>query len=456
MESCRLVKRVLTKLFVRKGCLISLILFLFIGHAAYAFDIEKDSNLLYLVNKEHPLTESYSPNNMLNLSDNVKSYKDDLWVRDIAATAFIDMYNKMKSEGIKNLKTTSGYRSYNYQIGVFNSSIKDYQKKGYSYNSAVDLTSRVVAKPGESEHQTGLAIDVGIDNVAKENFATTKAGIWLQENAYQYGFILRYPYDKTDITQYDYEPWHLRFVGKPHSLIMKERGICLEEYIDLLKNSRHLWLNAENEKRYDVYYTTDTTGNYDDIIDISSDNIGGYIITTYGTFDPMKYVYNHWSENDFAYLINNHYVYLDDYILPDNTITRGDFVMLINQFDLPKIREYSGFTDISETDHYYNATKSAFEKGLINGYDNCFCPNDKITRQEVATVLSKIVKNDNIVKINFSDISNISGWAFQDVQKLVANGVIGGYSDNTFRPNIYLTWGEAAHLICNLYRKLNS
>jgi len=87
-----------------------------------------------------------------------------------------------------------------------------------------------VARPGQSEHQSGLGVDMHNAAAANQNFGETPDGIWLAENAHHFGFILRYPADKTDITGIKYEPWHFRYVGRRVAAIIYAGGLCLEEY----------------------------------------------------------------------------------------------------------------------------------------------------------------------------------------------------------------------------------
>ena len=103
---------------------------------------------------------------------------------------------------------------------------------GMSYMEAYNLASQAVTVPGSSEHQIGLAIDIICDGYSSldEGFADTKAGKWLADNSYKYGFILRYPLGKEDITSIEFEPWHFRYVGVDAATVMYENGICLEEF----------------------------------------------------------------------------------------------------------------------------------------------------------------------------------------------------------------------------------
>lgn len=113
----------------------------------------------------------------------------------------------------------SGYRSYSYQENLYNSYVAKY---------GVALTDTFSARPGHSEHQTGLAFDVG---KISDSYGETSAGIWLKENCAQYGFIIRYLRGKEYITGYKYEPWHIRYVGVDHATAIMQQGITLEEYL---------------------------------------------------------------------------------------------------------------------------------------------------------------------------------------------------------------------------------
>jgi D-alanyl-D-alanine carboxypeptidase len=130
----------------------------------------------------------------------------------------------------------SGYRSYEYQANNFNNKVKDYQSKGYSKEEAEKEAATIIARPGTSEHQLGLAVDI-IDTqlwALEEEQADLPAQKWLMEHCWEYGFILRYPRDKQDITGITYEPWHYRYVGMEAAEEITSRGICLEEYLGVI------------------------------------------------------------------------------------------------------------------------------------------------------------------------------------------------------------------------------
>jgi len=118
----------------------------------------------------------------------------------------------------------SGYRTQEVQQSIYDDKINEYEKEGYSQNEAIEQAEQWVAVPGYSEHQLGFAVDI--------NGATYDVYFWLQENSYKYGFIFRYPGNKTDITGTAEEVWHYRYVGVEAATEIYERGICLEEYLE--------------------------------------------------------------------------------------------------------------------------------------------------------------------------------------------------------------------------------
>ena len=134
-----------------------------------------------------------------------------------------DAFNSMKNDALKDnisIKIISGFRSYDTQVSTYNYWVSQYGKKE---------ADRISARAGHSEHQTGLAIDI---NSLEKAFKNTKEGKWLNENAYKYGFILRYPESKEEITGYSFEPWHFRYVGTDLSYKLYNNGdwITIEEY----------------------------------------------------------------------------------------------------------------------------------------------------------------------------------------------------------------------------------
>ena len=149
-----------------------------------------------------------------------------------AAEACKRMLAAAGSDGVE-IKALSGHRTRGYQRLLWNKSLHEYISQGLSPNEAERLTGRYLAKPGHSEHETGLACDFTTPDSddTRDDFALTPAGRWLCAHAAEYGFILRYPRMKEHMTGIAYEPWHYRYVGLPHSMYIKENGLTLEEYL---------------------------------------------------------------------------------------------------------------------------------------------------------------------------------------------------------------------------------
>ena len=143
-----------------------------------------------------------------------------------------NMMNQMKKDGITNIWIQSAYRSVARQKELYDASVKKYLQEGKSQEEAEKLTNEYINKPGSSDHNLGLAVDF---NKVDNGFEKLEGFKWLQKNAENYGFVLRYPKDKEDITKISYESWHCRYVGVEHAKKMNELNMCLEEYIKYLK-----------------------------------------------------------------------------------------------------------------------------------------------------------------------------------------------------------------------------
>lgn len=144
-----------------------------------------------------------------------------------AADDFDAMMAAAKKDGM-NLYVSSSYRTPAYQKNLFEKRVKAAMANGESRAEAENTVAKETARPGTSDHMLGLAVDF---NGVKNAFKDTKEYDWLIEHCAEYGFILRYPEDKVDITKVSYEPWHYRYVGKEHAAVIMEKKICLEEYV---------------------------------------------------------------------------------------------------------------------------------------------------------------------------------------------------------------------------------
>lgn len=141
---------------------------------------------------------------------------------------------KAAAEDGVTLISVSAYRSYNYQQNLYNRRVERCMREdGLNEEAAKKKAATIVAVPGTSEHHLGLAVDI---NSVETSFENTAAFRWLQKNAENYGFIMRFPKDKQSITKIIYEPWHYRYVGVEHAKAINDLGMCLEEYIDYLKS----------------------------------------------------------------------------------------------------------------------------------------------------------------------------------------------------------------------------
>lgn len=180
---------------------------------------------LVLVNEKNPLPEGFTVE--VSKLPNGKEF-DSRAIGELES-----MINAAKADGV-SIFVTSSYRSYDYQVGLFNRKINQYKAQGYNDTEAYNIAKTIVAIPGTSEHNLGLAADIITPSyqVLDEGFAETEAFKWLSENAADYGFILRYPKGKGDITGIIYEPWHYRYVGQAAARAITEQGICLEEYLN--------------------------------------------------------------------------------------------------------------------------------------------------------------------------------------------------------------------------------
>lgn len=191
-------------------------------------DINDPASQFIIVNKNRPILLSYVPSDLVspNVTLNNQKSNSENSIRNIVAPNLESLFVDAKKNNL-DLMLASGYRSAELQ--------------GFYYNNLVQSLGQaeadtVSAKPGTSEHQTGLALDIASTNrecYLEACFADTKDGIWLKDNAYKYGFILRYPLYKDKITGYQYEPWHFRYVGKDLAQKIYSQNTTLEEYFNL-------------------------------------------------------------------------------------------------------------------------------------------------------------------------------------------------------------------------------
>lgn len=193
-------------------------------------DPENADEYIRLINKDHPLGKDYIPPDLTEISDTRKDRKA-VQMREYAAKALDAMFIEMRAAGFTDVSVTSAYRSYDYQTQRFNDTMNNYMKK-YDRDTAYAKTAAEIALPGCSEHQSGLCADLHNLPAASQSFESKEAYKWLIAHCADFGFILRYPKDKEDVTEIIFEPWHYRFVGRYHAKRIMQSGLCLEEYCE--------------------------------------------------------------------------------------------------------------------------------------------------------------------------------------------------------------------------------
>lgn len=184
-----------------------------------AIEIEDKNNQLVLVNKYNYLGDKFIPENLDNI--NTQYALSNMKLVDYAKEAFEKMAKDARKENLKII-AMSTYRSYSYQVDLYNR----YKKK-----DGQEAADKYSGRPGFSEHQSGLAVDVYNGKEDYTNFESTKEFTWMKDHAHEYGFIIRFPKGKENETGYQYESWHYRYVGIDVATYIKNNNISLEEYI---------------------------------------------------------------------------------------------------------------------------------------------------------------------------------------------------------------------------------
>lgn len=216
------------------------------GKAAEKIKVDTDPNsYTVLVNRDHLISEDYVPEDLTvpEIPFSFYGLYEKSYMRKRAATALENLFAGATQAGY-TLKGVSAYRSYERQKQIYNNNVKSRGTK---------QTDKVSAVPGSSEHQTGLSIDVSSDSVGcaiDATFGKSAEGKWLKKNCYKYGFIIRYPKNKTKITGYSYEPWHIRYVGKNLAKHLYQNKLSLEEYYQIT--------TVDNQVEADAVEDTDT------------------------------------------------------------------------------------------------------------------------------------------------------------------------------------------------------
>ena len=223
-----------------------------------------DPTYLILANKTSALSSDYVPNALVELTCRKLETDRTYELESRAAAALSAMLAEMRAAGVSDIMVASAYRSYDYQVATYNHWVQEEMKTPISddayrvlgqeyikmnyldkkmYSLTLEDAHKVAqsysAMPGQSEHQTGLCVDFitsGMNEELTEAFENTEAFAWLAKNAYKFGFILRYPKGKENITGYTYEPWHYRFVGREAATDIYVGELTFEQYLQEVNN----------------------------------------------------------------------------------------------------------------------------------------------------------------------------------------------------------------------------
>ncbi|TXR95236.1 D-Ala-D-Ala carboxypeptidase VanY [Bacillus sp. SH7-1] len=224
---------------------------------------------LLLVNRDYPVKKDSIRSDIINVNHNselVRGYvifDRNLRLSKNVVKKFLNVVDAAGKDGVQHFLMNSGYRDFQEQRQL-------YEKMGSDY----------ALPAGYSEHNLGLSLDVGSTQKKMEK---APEGKWIEENVWKHGFVLRYPKNKSHITGIQYEPWHIRYVGLPHSAIMQKEKITLEEYLDFLKEQKEITTDVEGTKYTVSYYKV--SGNRKVNVpankqyEISGNNMDGVIVT---------------------------------------------------------------------------------------------------------------------------------------------------------------------------------
>ncbi|KMQ03853.1 M15 family metallopeptidase [Bacillus cereus] len=224
---------------------------------------------LLLVNKDYPVKKDSIRSDIINVNHNselVRGYvifDRNLRLSKDVVKKFLNVVDAAGKESINHFLISSGYRDFQEQKQL-------YEKMGSDY----------ALPAGYSEHNLGLSLDIGSTQKKMEK---APEGKWIEENVWKYGFVLRYPKNKSNITGIQYEPWHIRYVGLPHSAIMQKKNFTLEEYLEFLKEEKEVSTEVEGKKYTISYYkvseNTKVNVPANKQYEISGNNMDGVIVT---------------------------------------------------------------------------------------------------------------------------------------------------------------------------------
>jgi len=228
-----------------------------------------DTGYLALINRKHMILNELNADALVSIWPAVPvSFVEGMYLQSTALQAVGDMINTARSADIGSFFVSSGFRGQDVQAMLYDNGA----------NSGFALP------PGHSEHHTGLAIDILAAGVSQAEMGSSREGRWLADYSYRYGLILRYPQGATHITGIEFEPWHFRYVGRPHAYYMKQNNLVLEEYIKLIQSTGVFSFEMDRRNYYVLYQTPRDGMIYlpsDLAFTVSNDNMGGFIVTAW-------------------------------------------------------------------------------------------------------------------------------------------------------------------------------
>ncbi|MBD8004190.1 M15 family metallopeptidase [Bacillus norwichensis] len=229
------------------------------------------SGHLLLINQGYPVQDSGIMKDIIHLSDNtflVQGYsllQPDIRLSEHVANEFSKMIKAAAKDGIDDFMINSGYRTFEEQEQLY-----------------LEMGTEYAMPAGFSEHNAGLSLDIGSSKMKMEN---AREGKWLEKNAWKYGFILRYPKKKAAITGIQYEPWHFRYVGLPHSAVIHQKDLVLEQYLKYIKKKKTIMVHLNGEEYEVSYYHLADQASIDvevgNTYEVSGDNMSGVIVTSW-------------------------------------------------------------------------------------------------------------------------------------------------------------------------------
>ncbi len=446
-----------------------------------------------LTNSQHLLAPDYAPSSLVRLNNYMRAGSSVMLTAE-AAAACEQMVAAMNAEGLTDIYGQSGYRSYATQKTLNDNKVASYRNQGYSREEAERLAGRIVHIPGASEHQLGLAIDFTTSangNSLTEDFATTPVGLWLTQNSWKYGFVLRYPKNKESVTNIIYEPWHYRYVGQPHAEYLYRNNLCLEEYYAQLQTGGVITYAAYDNTEYAIFYTDhNNVQNTGSVLRSVSraypETTIGYITTTTVPVGSELFdIIGHWGESYIRALSTMEIItgYPNNTFLPEKNITRAELVSLtVRVFDLlypegseqgvpAEVREHvnslkaslsSPYSDVPAGSYYLEPLVIAEQMGLLapgmiktnENYAPVFLPDNIVLRREAAQSLAPLFAGEiNIPAsgIVLNDMANEDPALQNAVQLLVDAGILTGDNQGLFNGDSNITRAEISAM---LYRIL--